>query len=263
MVRVLSGEENRIILQTAVPEAMLSLYGHDGTEAGETIISALRKAAGWADVIAAGPGLGTGTGAGELIRLILTETEQPLVLDADGINLLAADRALLETLCRQREDGGRPLILTPHPGELARLTQKSMQEVLADPVSVCLEWAARMNAVLLCKGAATVAANPQGRCYINQSGNSGMATAGSGDVLTGIIAGLLAQGMEPFEAACLGVYLHGLAGDAAAARAGEHAVTAGKLLEALGPVMKAATDARRTGRSAGTVRGADARKVRN
>ena len=238
MVRVLSGEENRIILQTAVPEAMLSLYGHDGAEAGETVISALRKAAGWADVIAAGPGLGTGTEAGELIRLILTETEQPLVLDADGINLLAVDRALLETLCRQREDGGRPLILTPHPGELARLTQKSMQEVLADPVSLCQEWAARLHAVLLCKGAATVAANPQGRCYINQSGNSGMATAGSGDVLTGIIAGLLAQGMEPFEAACAGVYLHGLAGDAAAERASEYNVSAGKILEALDVVMK-------------------------
>ena len=238
MVRVLSGEENRIILQTAVPEAMLSLYGHDGNEAGETVISALRKAAGWADVIAAGPGLGTGTEAGELIRLILTETEQPLVLDADGINLLAVDRALLETLCRQRKDGGRPLILTPHPGELARLTQKSMQEVLADPVSLCQEWAARLHAVLLCKGAATVAANPQGRCYINQSGNSGMATAGSGDVLTGIIAGLLAQGMEPFEAACAGVYLHGLAGDAAAERASEYNVSAGKILEALDAVMK-------------------------
>lgn len=237
MVRVLSGEENRIILQTTVPEAMLSLYGHEGMEAGETVNAALRKAAEWADVIAAGPGLGTGTEAGELIRLILTETKQPLVLDADGINLLASDRAFLETFCLQREEGGRPLILTPHPGELARLSRKNVREVAADPVSVCLEWAARLRAVLLCKGAATVAADPQGRCYINQSGNSGMATAGSGDVLTGIIAGLLAQGMEPFEAACAGVYLHGLAGDAAAERASEYNVSAGKILESLDMVM--------------------------
>lgn len=233
MVRVLCGEENRIILQTAVPEAMLALCGQ-----GETAASAFRKAEGWADVIAAGPGLGTGAEAQELIRLILMETKQPLVLDADGINLLAADRALLETLCLQRKHGGRPIILTPHPGELARLTGETVEQILADPVSVCLEWAARMNAVLLCKGAATVAAQPRGCIYINRSGNSGMATAGSGDVLTGIIAGLLAQGMEAFDAACTGIYLHGLAGDAAAERAGEYGVSAGKILEALDAVKK-------------------------
>ncbi len=279
MVRVLCGEENRSILQAAAPEAMLALYGEaagqDGAGPGRmpsdafragpgrTPSDAFRDAQGWADVIAAGCGLGRSREAQELIRLILTEKKKPLVLDADGINILAADRALLDHVCRMREAGGAPLILTPHPGELGRLAQTDMETLLSDPVSVCTEWAGRLNAVVLCKTAATVAADPRGRVYINHSGNSGMATAGSGDVLTGIIAGLLAQGMEPFEAACLGVYLHGLAGDAAAARAGEHAVTAGKLLEALGPVMKAATDARRTGRSAGTVRGADARKVRN
>ena len=270
MVRVLSGEENRIILQTAVPEAMLSLYRGGNPEAQrgrlshaafggleeagqylpdnsqnpsdgwETASSAFRKAEAWADVIAAGPGLGMKTEAKELIRLILTETKKPLVLDADGINLLAEDRTLLEMLCLQRKDGGSPLILTPHPGELARLTQKSTKQVLSDPVSVCLEWAGRLNAVLLCKGAATVVARPQGDCYINRSGNSGMATAGSGDVLTGIISGLLAQGMETFEAACAGVYLHGLAGDAAAKQASEYNVSAGKILEALDMVMKAA-----------------------
>ena len=116
------------------------------------------------------------------------------------------------------------------------------------------EWAGRLNAVVLCKTAATVAADPRGRVYINHSGNSGMATGGSGDVLTGIIAGLLAQGMEPFEAACLGVISTALRETRPPPGPGEHAVTAGKLLEALGPVMKAATDARRTGRSAGTVR---------
>ena len=244
MVRVLCGEENRSILQTAAPEAMLALYGEaagkDGAGQGRTPSDAFRDAQGWADVIAAGCGLGRSREAEELIRLILTEKKKPLVLDADGINILAADRALLDHVCRMREAGGAPLILTPHPGELGRLAQTDMETLLSDPVSVCTEWAARLNAVVLCKTAATVAADPQGRVYINHSGNSGMATAGSGDVLTGIIAGLLAQGMEPFEAACLGVYLHGLAGDAAAARAGEYAVTAGKLLEALEPVMKAA-----------------------
>lgn len=259
MVRVLCGEENRSTLQAAAPEAMLALYGEaagpDGAGYGRTPSDAFRDARGWADVVAAGCGLGRSREAQELIRLILTETEKPLVLDADGINILAADRALLDHVCRVREAGGAPLILTPHPGELGRLAQTDMETLLSDPVSVCTEWAGRLNAVVLCKTAATVAADPQGRVYINHSGNSGMATAGSGDVLTGIIAGLLAQGMEPFEAACLGVYLHGLAGDAAAARAGEYAVTAGRLLETLGPVMKEAEEAPPAGRSAASGRG--------
>ena len=266
MVRVICGEENRSILQTAVPEAMLTLYGEaagkDRAGQGRTPSDAFRDAQGWADVIAAGCGLGRSREAEELIRLILTENKKPLVLDADGINILAADRALLDQVCRMRKAGGAPLILTPHPGELGRLAQTDMETLLSDPVSVCMEWAGRLNAVVLCKTAATVAADPQGRIYVNRSGNSGMATAGSGDVLTGIIAGLLAQGMDPFEAACMGVYLHGLAGDAAAGRAGEYAVTAGKLLEGLEPVMKAA-DARRAGRSAGSGRGSDAREVIN
>ena len=259
MVRVLCGEENRSILQAAAPEAMLALYGEaagpDGAGYGRTPSDAFRDARGWADVVAAGCGLGRSREAQELIRLILTETEKPLVLDADGINILAADRALLDHVCRMREAGGAPLILTPHPGELGRLAQTDMETLLSDPVSVCTEWAGRLNAVVLCKTAATVAADPQGRVYINHSGNSGMATAGSGDVLTGIIAGLLAQGMEPFEAACLGVYLHGLAGDAAASRDGEYAVTAGRLLAALGPVMKEAEEAPPAGRSAAPGRG--------
>lgn len=251
MVRVLAGEENRIILQTAVPEAMLTLYGQGGLSGGKSMADAFREAAPWADVIAAGPGLGTEGEAGELIRLLLTETEKPLVLDADGINLLAQDRDFLEALCRKRKKEGGPLILTPHPGELARLTGSSLRQVLADPVSLCRAWADKLNAVLLCKGAATVAAQPQGSCYVNQSGNSGMATAGSGDVLTGIIAGLLAQGMEPFEAACTGVYLHGLAGDAAAEKSGEHGVSAGRILEGLDQAMKAAQRKQPFDRAAG------------
>ncbi|HJA94713.1 MAG TPA: NAD(P)H-hydrate dehydratase [Candidatus Eisenbergiella merdipullorum] len=239
MVRVLSGEENRMILQTAVPEAMLALYGQDVDGGWNTAAGAFRKAEGWADVIAAGPGLGTGEDAKGLVRLILTETAKPLVLDADGINLLAADRNFLETFCLQRKrESAPPLILTPHPGELSRLTGLDVERVVSDPVSVCREWAAKLNAVLLCKGAATVVLDPSARCYINRSGNSGMATAGSGDVLTGIIAGLLAQGMEPFEAACSGVCLHGLAGDAAAERASEYSISAGKILEALDMVFK-------------------------
>lgn len=251
MVRVLAGEENRIILQTAVPEAMLTLYGQGGLSGGKSMADAFREAAPWADVVAAGPGLGTEGEAGELIRLLLTETEKPLVLDADGINLLAQDRDFLEALCRKRKKEGGPLILTPHPGELARLTGSSLRQVLADPVSLCRAWADKLNAVLLCKGAATVAAQPQGSCYVNQSGNSGMATAGSGDVLTGIIAGLLAQGMEPFEAACTGVYLHGLAGDAAAEKSGEHGVSAGRILEGLDQAMKAAQRKQPFDRAAG------------
>lgn len=234
MVRIHTAEANRTVLQTALPEAMVTCYGEDDGEAFPEAVSA------WADVIAAGPGLGTDRMAERILAAILECPGKPLVLDADAINLLAQVPALLEKLIRlqREEETRRELILTPHPGELGRLAGCSAGEAAQNAFSLCREWAQKLHAAFLCKGARTVAAAPDGRIYVNCSGNSGMATAGSGDVLTGILAGLTAQGMEAFPAACASVYLHGCAGDRAAALRGEYSMTARDLTEALGDLMR-------------------------
>lgn len=240
MVRILSPKENRVILQTALPEAMLSLYEKGVCQWDRR--GCMSDALYWADVIAAGPGLGTGREEGEILRLLLTGEEgcgKPLVMDADAINLLAQDGELLDVLVRgqKEEPSRRKLILTPHPGELARLEGCSVVEAVQNAAGITRKWADRLQAAVLCKGARTVVSSPDGRCYLNTSGNSGMATAGSGDVLTGIAAALLAQRMEAFEAACAAVYLHGLAGDAAAEQKNPYSMTARDLTAALGQVL--------------------------
>lgn len=157
--------------------------------------------------VALGPGLGTTEETGALVRRFLKETLLPVVVDADGLNALAGH---LEVLERRR---GRATVLTPHPGEMARLAGRTVAQIQADRVAAARDFAVNHGVVLVLKGARTVTAFPDGRVRINGSGHAGMASGGMGDVLTGLIGGLLAQGMEPGAAATLGVYLHGLAGD--------------------------------------------------
>jgi hydroxyethylthiazole kinase-like uncharacterized protein yjeF len=133
--------------------------------------------------------------------------------------------------------------MTPHPGEMGRLLSKSAAEVQTDRIGTASGFARKYNVTLVLKGAATVVAVPDGRVFINSSGNPGMATGGTGDVLTGMIGGLLAQGLTAEQAACLGVYLHGLAGDLAATEKGEAALIAGDLLEKIPEAMKTVTTA--------------------
>lgn len=226
MVKVIGPAKNRSVLNQALPEAMVT--------------EEIREAAGWADVIAAGPGLSTGEKAKEQLAYIIEETDRPLILDADAINLLSEDQTLLESLIgRQREPASRrKLALTPHPGELARLSKTSTREVVSDPVRFIREWADRLQAVVLCKGARTFVTSPEGRIYVNGSGNSGMATAGSGDVLTGIVAALAAQESALFDAVCVGVYLHGLAGDKAAHVKSEYSMKAGDIAEMVPQLLR-------------------------
>jgi hydroxyethylthiazole kinase-like uncharacterized protein yjeF len=153
-------------------------------------------------------------------------TSVPTVVDADGISAIAQDPGTLKAAKAQ-------IVLTPHPGEMARLTGLSIQEVKRDRLNVALRAVSQWGKIVVLKGARTIIADPSGVAYINPTGNPGMATAGSGDVLTGIIAGLLAQSMRPFEAAVLGVYVHGLAGDIASRRLGEMGVTATDILESV------------------------------
>ena len=227
MVRIVTPESNRMILQKALPEAMTSCYEKD------TVEEQAQKAAAWADVLAIGPGLGTEEEAKWLLRFCIEETRKPLVIDADAINLLAAEKILLEKLISLQADPQtrRLLVLTPHPGEMARLCGCSIGQVNEDSMQWVKYWAQKLYGAILCKNARTMIGSADGRVYVNGSGNSGMATAGSGDVLTGIIAGLLAQKMEAFEAACVGVYLHGLAGDKAAHRLSAYSMKAGDITQ--------------------------------
>lgn len=220
MVKVITPEENRVILQKAVPEALL------GTEAD------LEESMEWADVIAFGPGVGKGGEALACLEKTLGESDRPMVLDADGLNLLAESRPLQELTAEQGR-AGRAFVLTPHPGELARLTGESVAGLKEDPAGFGLRLAERLHAVVAAKDARTFVCAENRPVCLSLGGGSGMATAGSGDVLTGVIAGLMAQGMKPYEAACAGVRLHGLAGEKVSAGIGEHACMAGDLADAL------------------------------
>jgi NAD(P)H-hydrate epimerase len=172
-----------------------------------------------------GPGLSLEAPAQSFARDIALLAPVPTVIDADGLNALndrVADLARAEA----------PRVLTPHPGEAARLLGRKASDVVADREGSVMELAKKTGAVVVLKGAGTLVTDGE-RLYVNSTGNPGMATAGSGDVLTGVIASLLAQGMTPFDGAVLGVHLHGLAGDLAAAAVGEHGMIASDILDHL------------------------------
>lgn len=193
----------------------------------------LAAAAEACDVLAVGPGLSQGAGPRSLVRAAL-EQPKPVVLDADGLN----------NLCRI--DGWPsirqcPLVLTPHPGEMARLTGKAVTDIQADRQAAAADAARRWSGeperqgpplVCVLKGAGTVVTDGR-RIYVNQTGNPGMATGGSGDVLTGLIAALIGQGLAPLDAACLGVHIHGRAGDLGAEELGEVSLTASDIIDFL------------------------------
>jgi NAD(P)H-hydrate epimerase len=163
--------------------------------------------------LAIGPGIGTAEETAELVTRLYAEIEIPLLVDADGLNILAHDTGLLK-------NGPGPRILTPHPGEMARLTGRTSSEIQENRLEITLDFAAEHNVHVILKGADTLVCDPEGNMAVNPSGNPGMACGGMGDVLTGIIGGFLAQGLSPWQASCLGVYSHGLAADRLAEETG-------------------------------------------
>ncbi len=196
---------------------------HEGTLA-ERAKSKLLDFVARADAVAIGPGLSQNAETAELIREIVPTLGKPCVLDADGINAFAGQSELLKGL-------DFPLVLTPHAGEAARLLGKEKSEILAGPIEFSRKVAEELGLILVLKGAPSFIASPDGYVFINPTGNQGLATAGSGDVLTGIIAGLLAQGTVPLEAACAGVFIHGLLGDMLLDEKGYYGFLAGELAE--------------------------------
>jgi hydroxyethylthiazole kinase-like uncharacterized protein yjeF len=183
------------------------------------------------DVLAIGPGLGQAPATREFIRQLVDRATMPLVIDADGLNAFAGEPEKLAG----RE--GRDVIITPHPGEMARLVGMSTDEVQASRLEIARNFATAHHVYVVLKGHRTLIATPDEKVFINPTGNPGMATGGTGDVLTGMIAAWLAQLLDP-EAACkLAVYLHGLAGDLAEADEGEVAMTSGDVAGHLGDAM--------------------------
>jgi NAD(P)H-hydrate epimerase len=179
-----------------------------------------------ATVVAVGPGLGQSDSIRALVQFLVESTDKPLVIDADGLNVLAGHTEILASLTR-------PVILTPHPGEFARLAGIQVAEVQADREAHAVKLARLAEPlVVVLKGADTVVTDG-GRIYVNTTGNPGMATGGAGDVLTGIITALLAQRAPGFEAAQLGVYAHGIAGDIARDHDGEIGMIAGDIVDAI------------------------------
>jgi NAD(P)H-hydrate epimerase len=191
----------------------------------------LRKLVERATVVAMGPGLGQSDGVMEVVTTLYREIPLPIVVDADGLNALAARREVLA-------DHAGPRVFTPHPLEFARLS--GTKGAPADRIAAAGELAARASVVVVLKGHGTVIADGS-RHAVNTTGNPGMATGGTGDVLTGVIAALLAQGLAPFEAAQLGVYLHGLAGDLAASEIGQVSLIASDLIRFLSKAFRQVT----------------------
>lgn len=183
------------------------------------------------DVIAIGPGLSRNKATAELIRKIVTTSNKPMVLDADGINAFQGKQDLLKK-------AKNTIVVTPHPGEMSRLTGISTRAIQKDRVKAAVKLSKRVKCITVLKGNRTVVVNPKGEAYINETGNPGMATGGVGDILTGMIASFIGQGIEPYGAAKLAVYLHGKAGDLARAKKGEISLIATDLLNELPVVFK-------------------------
>jgi len=212
------------IISTSLPEAItIGLPNREGHLTEEALPS-LRDALAQTDVVAVGPGLGRADDTGAFIRVLLAEVKLPLVIDADGLFALnpetltwVADRA----------------VLTPHPGEMSRLIKRPAREIDAERIEVSRAFAAEHSVVLLLKGRPTAIGTPSGEVFLNPTGNTGLATGGSGDVLTGIIAGLIAGGASLANAAIIGAYLHGYAAEYLARDRAERSIIPSDLLAAL------------------------------
>ena len=218
-------EAGYTIFQTSVPEAMCKV-------SGEQFIQEVAPRLSDFDVVGIGPGIGKYPSHTQLLQQLFTQFKKPIVIDADALNVLSENQELYPSIPTNS-------ILTPHPKEFERLFGKSKSDF--DRIKLALQKAKELNIFIVLKGHYTFIASPDGRGFFNSTGNAGMATAGAGDVLTGILTGLIAQKYTPLNACILAVYLHGLAGDIATKNISEEALIAGDIIENLGNAFKEIT----------------------
>ena len=212
LVTLAVAESLNPIMEAQLTEAMtVALPDQNSGLLTVSVFNDIARTAEGKACLALGPGMGTADTTRELVNKIVREIDIPLVIDADGLNNLAVD---LKVLQNRRA----PVVLTPHPGEMARLTGDAVSRIQHDRVTAARTLAGQCGAFVLLKGARTIVAAPDGRVWINPTGNPGMASGGMGDVLTGLVAGLMAQGCSPAQAATAGAFLHGLAADILSSR---------------------------------------------
>ena len=225
LVKVFTHEVNRSIIQQSVPEAIVSTYNEKLDK--EQLIADIQ----WADAIVIGPGLGQSAIAKELVKIVRNTASIPVVWDADGLNILSENTD--DLLLPHTE-----YVLTPHLGEFSRLVKKSVVWIQNHMTEAAVDFARTYDVICVLKDFRTISANPYGISYLNLTGNHGMATGGSGDVLAGVIGALLAQGIMGIEASAIGVFIHGLAGDKAREKMGAHSIMASDIIDALKVVWK-------------------------
>lgn len=227
IVEIFTPEENRIILQSSLPEAIVTAYTEEN--ATELLLTSIQKAT----CIVVGCGLSVTPFSRKLLSTLLHNidtAEKPLILDADALNLISRNPSFLKYVSSA--------IITPHPLEFSRLSGNSVESILLHPDTLAYEYAKKYSLICVLKDHNTIVTDGFDRLYVNNTGNSGMATAGSGDVLAGIIAGLVAQSRKSsLEIATLGVYIHGLCGDIAARRLSEYSLMASDIIDALPIVL--------------------------
>lgn len=226
LVTVYTSESNRTVVQGRIPEAVLKTYDDDDPN-----LELLKEQMAISQVIVLGPGLGQSQVSEEIVRTVMEGFEGPMVVDADALNILSGHMDWLQN-CQA------PVAVTPHLKELSRLTGHNIQYLKENLIQICEDFRQQNGVICIAKDARTIIADGSESIFVNMSGNNGMSTGGSGDVLTGMIAGLCAQGMKPDSASRLGVYLHGLAGDLAAEKNGVHAMTASDILKAIPDLLK-------------------------
>lgn len=224
LVQIYTHEENRVILQQLLPEAIITTYDTFDSEQLEKLIQ-------WADLIGIGCGLGKSDTAERVMQYTLKRALVPCVVDADGINILSKHMEWIE-------ETNALIVLTPHMKEMSRMLQCSVRELIEQRMEKLHAFVERYKVVCVLKDARTLVAKEHRNTYLNLSGNAAMAKAGSGDVLAGVIVGILAQQCEPYTSACLGVFLHGLAGDMARDKKGAYSVLASDLVAEISSVLK-------------------------
>lgn len=230
LVKIFTSEENRTVLQISVPEALVTTYKTELDR--EELLSHMK----WADAILVGPGLGQSELSKEIVAFIHETADIPVIWDADALNIFSQNIQTLKSVHSE-------YIMTPHLGEFSRLTGSNIKQIQSNLVNMAKEFAETYHVICVLKDFHSITAVPSGLSYLNLSGNHGMATGGSGDVLAGIIGALLAQGLQGEHAAAFGTYIHGLAGDAAKTKIGTHAMTASDIIESLYEVWKGMDDA--------------------